>query len=100
MSKLTDVFGLCRRAGGLITGFDPVCESISAGKAKIVILAADISEKTKKEILFALKGKNIPLYRADETLDEINFAIGRRTGVICIEDENLAKLASPLCALV
>lgn len=100
MSKLTDMFGLCKRAGKIITGFDPVKESVNKDKAKIVIIAKDLSAKTQKEVLYILRNKNIPLYETDDTLDEIQFALGRRTGVVAIEDENFAKKAATLCRLV
>ncbi len=100
MSKFTDILGLCRRAGKLITGFDAVIDSVKNGKVSAVIIAADLSPKTEKEIRFALNGKKIPLYKTNDTLDEINFALGRRTGVISVEDENLLKLACALCESV
>lgn len=100
MSKFTDTLGLCRRAGKLITGFDPVLDSVKKGKAGAVIIAADLSPKTEKEIRFALEGKNIPIYKTNDTLDEINFALGRRTGVITSEDENFTKLMCALCKSV
>lgn len=100
MSKLTDMFGLCKRAGKLVTGFDAVKDSIRKGKAWVVIIASDLSEKTIKELEYNLEDTDTPLYRAQETLDEINFALGRRTGVISIEDENLAKASVKHCQLV
>lgn len=100
MSKFTDTLGLCRRAGKLAAGFDPVLDSVKKGRARAVVMAADLSPKTEKEIRFALDGKNIPLYRTNDTLDEINFALGRRTGVMAVEDENLEKLLCALCESV
>lgn len=88
--KLLNMLGLCRRAGKLICGFDPVVQSVRDKNAKIVIAASDLSPKTLKELEYILKATDVPLCFSELTLDEIQFAIGRRTGVISTEDKNFA----------
>ena len=53
MKNSLGTIGLCRRAGKLVFGFDAVKDEIikPGGKVKGVILADDLSEKTKKEVL-------------------------------------------------
>ena len=43
MNKLLGALSLCRKAGKLTMGFDPVAESAAKGKAALVLLAADLS---------------------------------------------------------
>ena len=47
-TKLLSLLGLSRRAGKLIYGFDSAVESLKSKKAKCLIYALDISEKTEK----------------------------------------------------
>ena len=45
-NKLLFALSLCRKAGALVTGFDPVKESVMTGKADLVLCAADAAERT------------------------------------------------------
>lgn len=60
-SKLAGLLGIARRAGKLITGFDAAAASAAAGKAALLLMAADLSEKTAKELRYAAREKKIPL---------------------------------------
>ena len=42
--------GLCRAAGGVTTGVDSTLAEVRRGKAKFVLIAADASERTKKQL--------------------------------------------------
>ena len=85
--------GLSKRAGKLITGFEAVCEGLSGKGFCGVILAADISEKTEKEICFFAGKYNRSVVKADFTMDETLTVVGKRTGVFLISDEGLFKAA-------
>ena len=50
MDKVLGMIGLARRAGRLYAGGDVVREAIKSRRAKLVIVAADASEGTKKTI--------------------------------------------------
>ena len=93
MTKFLSTLGLCRRAGKLIYGFDPVCEEIKKPKSKVcgVALAKDVSEKTLKEIAFVCNKYGKPLFQSDADMDEIKSVLGKRTGIIAILDEGLFK---------
>lgn len=91
MTRFLSTLGLCRRAGKLIYGFDPVCDEIKSEKSKVcgVALAKDISEKTLKEITFICEKYNVRLFKSDADMDEIKSVLGKRTGIIAILDEGL-----------
>ncbi len=93
MNKTLTAIGLSKRAGKLITGFEAVCEGLSGKGFCGVILAADISEKTEKEICFFAGKYNRSVVKADFTMDESLSAVGKRTGVFLINDEGLFKAA-------
>ena len=44
--KLFSALSLCRKAGKLVLGFDAVTDSVYGGKAVLVLLAADASDRT------------------------------------------------------
>lgn len=91
MNNILGTLGLCRRAGKTVFGFDAVIDELKSpkGKAYGVIMAADLSEKTKKEVLFYCGKYNVPAETVNATLDEIGSVMGKRTGVIAILDKGL-----------
>ncbi len=91
-NKLTGLLGICRRAGHLIVGFDAVKDLISANKAKIVLTAADLSEKTAKELHFQLKERRIPLFTLSADKEALAAALGfqKPIGVVATDDSGFA----------
>ena len=92
-NKLLSVLGLARRAGRLAMGHDAALKSIYTSKAKLLIFANDISERSKKEMTLALnKNKiNIPVLPLDISIDEIHYSCGYKAGIIEVNDENFSK---------
>ena len=83
--------GLIRRAGKLTIGCDPVVTSMSEGKAKLVIMAKDISENTKNTILKNSDRYNVHTLVSDCKKDELSFAVGKLAAVVSIDDLNFAN---------
>ena len=52
MNRALSALGLARRAGKLNWGFDTAVEAMRSGACGVVILAADLSDKTKKNVRF------------------------------------------------
>ena len=48
--RLLSLLGIARRAGKLTMGFDPVAEDVAKHKAKLVLTASDLSERTLKGV--------------------------------------------------
>ncbi len=91
-SKLTGLLGICRRAGHLTVGFDAVKDLIFTNKAKIVLTAADLSEKTAKELRFQLGERRIPLYALSTDKNALATALGfqKPVGVVATDDSGFA----------
>jgi len=91
VNKTLSTIGLCRRAGKLIYGFDAVAAELVKPGAAVggVLLAADLSEKSKKEVRFLCSKKNVAVTELAETLDDIKNAIGKRTGILAVLDKGL-----------
>lgn len=94
--KLAGLLGLCRRAGRLTTGFDAVLTLAAAGKAALILTAADISEKSGKELRFALARPPhppVPVRSIGLTKEEVGRVLGLRkpVGILATEDEGFAR---------
>ena len=97
MNKLLSLLTMCRKAGQLQMGFDPMKEALAGGKAKAVIIAADVSPKTEKEARFFADKYNVPAEKTGTSLDEIFAGLGKRAGILTICDEGFAKKALSIC---
>ncbi|MBQ2687846.1 MAG: ribosomal L7Ae/L30e/S12e/Gadd45 family protein [Clostridia bacterium] len=87
--RLLNFLGLCRRAGKMKIGCDTVIESVELGNSRLVLLARDISENTKKKILSAVKDGEYEILTYSK--DELSFALGKTCAVLSLEDDGFAK---------
>lgn len=92
MTKLLNMIGLAKRAGKISTG-SFICEKmIKSRTAKLVVLAADASENTKKTICDSCKFYDVYVIEA-ATMDTLGHAVGADAlrAVISVNDNNFAK---------
>jgi len=92
--KFLNFLGLCRRAGKMKIGCDTVIESVEEDNSRLVLLAKDISDNTKKKVISAINGT--PYEILDYTKDELSFALGKTCAVLSVEDEGFARKLSEL----
>lgn len=85
---------LCRRAGKLEMGFDAVTGSLRKGQAKLLIVAKDVSERTKRQVCFAARHGTVKLLPLPYTMDEMWYLTGKRIGVAAVTDQGLADKLS------
>ena len=84
-SKL-GILGLARRAGKVILGYDSILKSTRV--CKILIVASDISERTKKNIY----NLNINVMESGLTKSELGRLLGAgEVAVLAVTDENFLK---------
>lgn len=83
---------LSKRAGKLAIGFDLVKNAMQTGEADVVILASDVSEKTRKEVLYLAENMDYEVMGTALTMDELWYCIGKRAGVLAILDAGLAGI--------
>ena len=91
MDKILSLLGLCKKAGKLTAGSFAAEQAVKDRKAKLVIVASDASENTKK--LFHDKGsyRSVPvvLYGTKESLGQI---LGtRERAVAAVLDSGFAE---------
>lgn len=91
MNKALSAMGLARRAGKLNWGYDTVVEAMKTGACCLVIIAGDLSDKTKKNVRFEAERSHVQCIETTFSMEEVSAAIGKKTGVIAICDGGFAK---------
>ena len=91
MNRALSAMGLARRAGKLNWGYDTAVEAMRNGIVCLALTAADLSEKTKKNIRFEADRYGVPYLNTEFSIEEISAAIGKKTGVVVICDAGFAK---------
>lgn len=88
MNNILGTVGLCRKAGKIVFGFDAVAAAVKDPNVKVggILLAADLSEKSKKEVRFICEKFSVDVTETEITLDEFGSVLGKRTGIIAVTD--------------
>ncbi|HJD22435.1 MAG TPA: ribosomal L7Ae/L30e/S12e/Gadd45 family protein [Candidatus Gemmiger faecigallinarum] len=90
---LLGALGICRKAGGLLHGYDRVCDAVAGGKACLVLLASDASDRTASHIRAFCRDlvecRAMPL-----TTAQLTGLTPRPAAVFAVTDENLARLCA------
>lgn len=89
--KTLSLLGLSRRAGKLTAGFDAAVQAAKDKKAVLLLAAADISEKTFKNLKYEGDRAGIETLRLQRTIEETGRACGVKAGVFAVEDEGFSK---------
>ena len=90
-NKIYGLVGLARRAGKVSFGTESSIETIEKKKAKLVIVAEDSSDRTKKNFRELSEKLNVS-FRIVGTIENLSKAIGQvNKAVLVIKDENFAK---------
>ena len=91
MNKIFSMLGLCMRAGKLAYGSDMVEEKVKYKQVKLIIVAEDASENTKKKFDEIARKNNVKI-RFWGKIDEIGCKIGKENkAVLGIMDRNFAE---------
>lgn len=91
-NKLMSTIGLCRRAGKTVIGSDLAVKALRAGDCKLVLLASDASENTKKRITDKSATYKTRLVCVPLTAEQLGIAVGKSNSVavVAITDESLS----------
>lgn len=97
MDKLLQMMGLARRANLLLAGEEVVADAIAAHKARLVLLAADASERTGKKIR-QMAGETLPVLVLPAEKDALGAALGKGSCAVAavLDGGFAAKLAQML----
>ena len=90
-SKAMRLMGFAKKSGNLVSGVNTCSFAIGKGKAKLVILADDISAGSEKKIMKEIRKKGVP-YIQFGTIDELSHIAGEEgRSVFAVLDENFAR---------
>ncbi|MEE1074823.1 MAG: ribosomal L7Ae/L30e/S12e/Gadd45 family protein [Acutalibacteraceae bacterium] len=91
-NKILSLLGFAAKARSLSYGFEASVATMKASKAYLVLVAEDISPKSRKEIaFFADKNavKHITLKGID--IKTVSDAVGRKCGIISVNEKGFAN---------
>jgi len=98
MNRILGVLGLARRAGALAIGTNSVLEAIRKKKAFLVLIAADASENTAKQLLDKSAYYKIPAETLPFGMLELGHAIGKdHTVAVAILQEGFVVSYTKAC---
>lgn len=90
-NKFLTLLGFAAKAGKLSYGMNACVSSMITGKSRLAVIAADISPKSRKEIIFHADKKNIPVITLQEfDIQTLSDAVGRKCGIISVNDSSFA----------
>jgi len=89
-NKVLSLLGLCKKAGHLIWGFDETTRALEKGNVELLLLAADLSPKSAKEMIHLADRQNINAVRLDVTMEELWYTLGKRVGILAVTQKGLA----------
>ena len=90
-NKLTGLLGIAAKAGRVASGELPATEAIRSGKARLVLIAADASDNTKKRFVSLCRSREIESVSYGEK-EELGRIIGKaERSVLAVTDEGLAN---------
>ncbi len=86
------VIGLAARARGIVIGTNQVLEAIRGKKAKLVLIASDVSDNTRKTLKDKANFYSANTEEIDITTDELGQAVGHsNTAAIAFTDVNFVN---------
>ena len=81
--KFLMAIGLAKRSGHAVFGTEQVRDSAKAGKARLIIVASDVSDNTRKEILDSCAFYKVEAVCVEETMSQLSSALGKLHSVAC-----------------
>ena len=90
-TKICGLIGIATKAGKIVAGTDACIEDMQKGKVKLVLVAEDASDRTKKNLEEEARKYQITMYTI-LSIEELSKAIGKvNKAVIGIRDIGFSK---------
>lgn len=86
MNKTLNFLGLCKKAGKLSLGFDAVVKSMEEKKSSLVLVTKDFGPNSLKKAQKKAELFSVEVLKLHETMDDIHTTLGKRCGIISIND--------------
>lgn len=92
--KLLGALSLAKKAGALQVGFDAVHSAVKNGSAHLVLIAADVSPKTRQRILSACKTCDVAALVLKQNMHYLAQITVKPVGLLALTDKNFAALCA------
>lgn len=89
--KFLSLLGMSRRAGRAALGYEKALDSIHSGKCYVVFTASDLSETTRRGLIFASEDFNTKVQRINYNMNAVSDAVGQKTGIVAVNDSGFGK---------
>lgn len=98
IDRLCGMIGLAKRASRLQCGTEMCCEAVRAGKAKLVLLADNVSQNTKKRVQNCCTYYRSACRMLPIGADRLSHAVGASMSLaaIAVTDEGFAQAITAL----
>lgn len=90
-NKLLTLLGFASKAGRLSFGMDSATAALKAKKSKLILICGDISDKSRKEIIFQSEKYNIKSVLLEFDMQTVSAAVGRSCGILSVNDSKFAE---------
>ena len=91
-NKILALLGFASKAGKLSYGMNKTDEALKKDVSRLVIVACDTSDKSKKEVIFSANKSGIEgIVLQDCTAEQLSHAVGRSCSVISVNDIGFAE---------
>ena len=86
------LLSLCRKAGKLMIGFDPVKDAVETGEARLVLYASDFSPRSRERMELVLARDDSPprSQMVEPTMHDFAQICGKLAGVVAVADDGFA----------
>ena len=89
--KCRNLLTICRKAGKHEAGFARAKDAIQGGYAACILLTADLSEKSRKEVLYFAEKQHVPVVQTYWEMAEVRLLFGQRAGILTICEAGFAQ---------
>ena len=97
MKRITQLLGLCMRAGGVLSGEKACVQAIRAGQAYVALLDGAAAGNARKSLGDACRSHDVPLIELEA--DSLGYAIGKPGRMAAVvTNEGFAKRLIELAA--
>ena len=90
-NKFLNFLGLCKKAGKLTLGTDTTIDSIKKNKSIIIFVTKDFSTTSLKKVENVNLKNKVEVLKLNCSMTDIQFALGKKCGVISINDSSFAN---------
>ena len=85
------LLGIARRAGSLALGSHAAEAALKAGRAKLLLLASDLSERSRRTLSGMSEAREIPWRLLSCDMAALSQAVGTGAGCLTVNDDGFAK---------